>query len=104
MELLRTYWFIPIFIFVEVASYVLLMCNAKDNQRNTVRAIEPAPHPSVEPLKGWRLVQLAIILYHFPILAPTAALRKDNSAPGTILFGVTPILYSAVAWYFLRKA
>jgi hypothetical protein len=101
MATLGIWRWVGAFVLAEVVSYFLIWGAVRHRAAQAARGVPPAPHPSLEPVRGWRLAELAVILYHFPILVPATMLRKDNIVRPLVYYGFTPVLYSLVAWLVL---
>jgi hypothetical protein len=54
--------------------------------------------------KFWwvRMIEILMILYHFPVIAPTCCIRKDETTPGFILYLVTPVAYGLILFALFR--
>jgi hypothetical protein len=48
---------------------------------------------------GWlRWLELMFILYHFPVILPATAIRKDQACPGWMTHLCTLLIYSALLY------
>ena len=123
MSLLIDYWFIAIPFGIELLSFTTMVVLSKWIYPRL--ATRPSPEPSDNEGKvpsegsGWqhmdeqgrprgsyawvRVIELVIIVYHFPVIVPTAAVRKDNSVPAWVMYVVTPALYSGVLYWFFGR-
>lgn len=98
--LLRRYWVIAAIIGLELVWTLLIHLRARAYRGNPAMAADN--DAETIPLRGWRLMDLAYILYHFPVLLTVTSLRRKNAVPGWVLRTLTPVVYSALALLALR--
>jgi hypothetical protein len=97
-SLLRRNWYVAVifglelFWFAVIALRVRLLRNHPEEA-----AAEASVPPRRIPLRGWRIVEVAYITYHMPVMLPLMSVGKTDSAPGWLLFLLTPVVYSAAA-------
>jgi hypothetical protein len=92
----RQHWYIGAFLAAEVFWFLVLQLMLR------ARKGQPDPVPGVrEPIRGWRLVEVLLVFYHFPmVLLANSAGRKAGSP--WVIYGVTPVLYAAITYCFVR--
>ena len=86
------HWYIGAFLAAEVFWIAVLMLMLR------ARKAQPDPVPGVkEPIRGWRLVEVILIFYHFPIVQGWL-LASQKFAPNWAVYGLTPLLYSGITY------
>lgn len=91
----REHWYIGAFFGVEIVWFLLLKLLLRS------RKDQPDPVPGVkEPIRGWRLVEVVLVFYHFPMILLCSFIGRKNSAPPWAVYGLTPVLYSGIVVLF----
>lgn len=94
MDWARQHWYLWAFFAAELVWIAILMMML------SARKAQPDPVPGVkEPIRGWRLVEVILIFYHFPVVLAWLTCTK-KFAPNWAVYGLTPILYSGIAFLF----
>ncbi len=89
----RQHWYIGAFLVAELLWVILLQLMLRS------RRGQPDPVPGVkEPIRGWRLVEVVLVFYHFPMILMSTMIARKNSAPAWAVYGLTPLLYSAITY------
>jgi hypothetical protein len=90
----REHWYLWAFFAAEIFWIAVLMMIL------SARKGQPDPVPGVkEPIRGWRLVEVFLIFYHFPIILGSQLLG-GKWAPNWAVYGITPLLYTGIALLF----
>ncbi len=88
----RHHWYIGAFFAAELFWIAVLMLLLR------ARKAQPDPVPGVkEPIRGWRLVEVILILYHF-LVVQAWLLASRKFAPNWAVYGLTPLLYSGITY------
>lgn len=111
VDVLRDYWYVAAFVAAELVTlgYTWLRAFAYRRAARREGLVGDTLYETAERVrlakeleKCWRPFDVLVILYHFPVVVPTAWARKDQSVPLAIMCGVTPALYSAITFLVLR--
>jgi len=102
MIFLHTYWYIPAFVLIEGLACLLMLIEMPRRRARASRDTEdPLPGP-MPPTPSWRLVELLVIVYHFPLVVPLTALSRSQSVSYRTLAVLTPLVYSAIVFGIQR--
>jgi hypothetical protein len=72
----RQHWYIGAFLAAEVFWVLLLLLLLR------ARKGQPDPVPGVrEPIRGWRLIEVLLVFYHFPVILLSSIRGRTNQAP-----------------------
>jgi hypothetical protein len=90
------HWYLGAFLVAEAFWILLLqlLLRARKGQPDLVPGVR-------EPIRGWRLVEVLLVFYHFPMVLVSNSLGKKAGSPW-VIYGVTPVLYSAIVYGFSR--